>query len=331
MKILRFALVILHSSIVFLLLGTLLNAYIPPKIFPWFNLLSLSFPLLLITHFILIIFWIICWRKRAFVFLFMTLFLINPIKRWVNFSSDVKETPNLKIVSLNTKGGKLGIPELKNYINSENADIYFLQENPTEDNFLEKEGLHFYRVSPIISMYSKYKVIDKKQLISSDLDLNSYADYFDMEIHGKVYRFINIYLQPFQFKKAMVKLDGNSEENEVKVKNVIKRLIPTFKEHENQVKMIRKGIDESPYPVFVMGDFNAVPNSYEYYYLQKGLKDAFVEVGKGSGTSFHDYKFPLRIDYVFTSKEIIPVTYTIDRNVHISDHFPIITEFKLEK
>lgn len=128
----------------------------------------------------------------------------------------------------------------------------------------------------------------------------------------------------------MVKLNGNSEEDEQKVKNIVKRLIPIFKSHQEQVKIIRENIDHSPYPVIVAGDFNAVPNSYEYYKISEGLKDAFYEVGRGSGTSFHDYKYPLRIDYIFTSESIKPVSYKVDRSVNLSDHFPVVTTFKIE-
>ena len=98
---------------------------------------------------------------------------------------------------------------------------------------------------------------------------------------------------------------------------------------QDQIDSIKKEIENSPYPVFVVGDFNSVPNSYEYYKVSDNLKDAFVEVGRGSGTSFHDFKFPLRIDYIFTSESIQPVSYKVDRDVQISDHFPVIATFKL--
>jgi hypothetical protein len=34
----------------------------------------------------------------------------------------------------------------------------------------------------------------------------------DIEINGRIYRFIDVYLHPFQFEKDMVKLNGNTEE-----------------------------------------------------------------------------------------------------------------------
>ena len=34
--------------------------------------------------------------------------------------------------------------------------------------------------------------------------------------------------------------------------------------------------------------------------------------------------------YIFTSKEIKPISYKVDRNVKLSDHFPVIAEFKID-
>ena len=63
--------------------------------------------------------------------------------------------------------------------------------------------------------------------------------------------------------------------------------------------------------------------------IGKNLDDAFLKAGNGSSTSFHDFKFPLRIDYIFTSKNIIPKSYKVDYSVKLSDHYPVIAEFLL--
>ncbi len=141
---------------------------------------------------------------------------------------------------------------------------------------------------------------------------------------------MNVYLNPFSFEKEKIKPEENLDDNEQKLKYILKRLVPVFKIHQEEVLQIRKAIDNSPYPVILAGDFNAVPNSYEYYHLGKNLKDAFVEAGNGSATSFHDYKFPIRIDYIFCSEQIKPVSYKVDRSVKLSDHFPVIAEFKID-
>lgn len=329
MKIFRLILFILHLGLLFLLTGVLLNAYIPPKIFPWFNLLSLGFPILVIGYVILTFFWIFSWKKRAFVFMFLGLFFLNPVKRWVNYSSESKETANLKIISFNMKSGKEGIDKIKDYLEQKNADIIFIQE---ENGQLKLNNLEGEYSLPVIRLYSKYKAVSRKNLFEnlSDGDITSQCEQIDLEIKGKTYRILNVHLQSFGVVKSMVKLNGSSEEDEQKVKNIVKKLIPTFKSHQEQVKIIRESIDNSPYPVIVAGDFNAVPNSYEYYKTSEGLKDAFYEVGRGSGTSFHDYKYPLRIDYIFISESIKPISYKVDRSVNLSDHFPVVATFKID-
>jgi endonuclease/exonuclease/phosphatase (EEP) superfamily protein YafD len=330
-KIFRLILLIAHIGLFFLLAATLLNAYVPPKTFPWFNLLSLGFPVLMIAYILLTLFWIFSWKKRAFVFVLLGLLFFKPAIRWVNYSPQKNEVPDLKIVSLNANGGMHGIDNINSYIDSQNADIVMLQEYGGEMKY-HFQGLQAGPQSYVIQVFSKHRIIEQKQLIESDyIYNNAYASQTDIEIKGKIYRFINVYLQPFKFRKHMVKLNGNSEEDEQKVKNVIKRLIPTFKMHQDQIASIRESIDNSPYPVILAGDFNSVPNSYEYYHLLKDLQDAFVESGSGSGTSFHDYKYPIRIDYIFSSESIKPLSYHVDRSVKLSDHFPVIATFKLEK
>lgn len=332
MKVIRLVLLFMHLGVLFLLLCMLLNAYVPPKVFPWFNLLSLGFPVLIITHFLLIIFWIFSWKKRAFVFLFCSLAFINPIKRWINYAPENKQNANLKMVSLNVKGGEFGVQEIEDYINSQQADLVLLQEDGGKNFKLNSLKRSDENKVAVVALYTKHKIISQKPVIIGNYDdYNAYVDQNDIEIRGKIYRFVNVYLQPFKFDKKMVKLDGNSNEDKEKIKNVVKRLIPTFKLHQQQIAIVRKVIDESPYPVFVVGDLNSVPNSYEYYHLSEGLKDAFVETGRGSGTSFHDYKFPLRIDYVFISPSIQPVSYKVDHSVRLSDHFPVISTFSLQK
>ncbi|KFF22571.1 endonuclease/exonuclease/phosphatase family protein [Chryseobacterium sp. JM1] len=328
MKVFRLIILILHLGILFLLLGTLLNAYVPPKIFPWFNLLSLGFPVLIILYAIFTLFWLFSWKKRTFAFMLAGLIFMVPVQRWINFTSDKKETADLKVISFNVKAGLLGADAIKEYLNRADADVIMLQESGSK---ISVRGMEGSGENGVLKVFSKHKIVDSKELIKSDFESNNaYASQTDIEIKGKIYRFINVYLEPFKFEKGMIKMDGLKEEDERKMKNIVKRLIPVFKKHQDQVRIIKESIEQSPYPVILAGDFNSVPNSYEYYHLSDGLEDAFVKAGKGSATSFHDYKFPIRIDYIFTSKTILSVSYTVDRTVKLSDHYPVIGKFSLK-
>ena len=305
----------------------MLNAYISPKVFPYFNLLSLAFPILMGVYLLLTILWIILRKKRAFFFLFLLLFFYQPALRWINYHQPSQEIPTLKIISYNNKGKK----EVEDYLNSQKADIVFLQESGTEGVSRPKLNQKYTSdYNWLLSVHSRYKII-RQGMVIDDLEYTGKAQFVDVEIENRTVRLINVYLEPYSFEKNKIRPNSDMEYNEVKGKFIIKRLLKTYKTHAEQVNVIRNFIAQSPYPVIVAGDFNSVPNSYEYYQVSKNLQDAFVESGTGSATSFHDYKFPIRIDYIFSSKTIKPLSYSVDRSIHSSDHFPVIAEFKLLK
>lgn len=326
MKLFRLLFTIFHFSILVLLLGTILNAYIPPRVFPWLNLLSLSFPVLMILNVLFCLTWIILWKKRAVFFLAFSLFLIVPTSRWINYREKKSIKPNLKMLTFNIKGGRVGgTGKVFNYLKNSGADVILLQEYGSQYQVSGYDyGVGNYE---IVALNSKTKILEQGKIATSG---NGNSFYADIEINGKRIRFINLYLSPFSFEKQKVKPSEDLEQNENKLRYILGKLVPTFKNHQAEVQELQNAVSASPYPVILAGDFNAVPNSYEYYHLLKNLKDVFVEVGRGSATSFHDYKFPIRIDHVFCSQSIQTVAYRVDRSAKLSDHFPVITEFYID-
>lgn len=327
MKILRFGLLLIHLAIIVLLLCNFLNAIITPKAFPYLNFLSLAFPVLMILNLILILIWLLLWKKRAIFFILLSLFLIRPSSTILNYNQPKKETANLKIITLNAHAGTFGRKNIEDFINKEDPDILFLQEAGAALNPYVLKKLKYKEISGIVFFYSKYPILESKEWLPKD---NAHVKSYDTNINGKTYRFINIYLEPFYLNKSMVKPTEDQAVNEHKFKDLIKRMVPTFKAHQAQISAALKAIETSPYPIIMAGDFNSVPNSYEYYHLGKNLKDAFEIAGSGSATSFHDWKFPIRIDYIFASKEILPISYKVDRSSRLSDHFPVVATFKIK-
>ena len=303
-----------------------MNAYIPPSVFGMLNLLSLGFPILIIINILLLIFWIVSWKKRAAVFLVLSLFFIIPTRRWINYTPTKKETPNLKIISLNGKSGKFGDENIYNFLNDQKADVVLTQEYKSAENLKGFE--YFERNFPVVKIQSRFPIVESG-IVETDAK-NGRCIYADIKINGKIIRFVNVYMEPFYLDKSMVKPTKDMNVNEEKAKNIIHKLVPTFRKHQSQIAPIKGFLDNSPYPIILAGDFNAVPNSYEYYTLSENLEDTFLKVGKGSGTSFHDFKFPIKIDHIFASKSITPISYKVDRSVKISDHFPVIAEFLID-
>lgn len=316
---------VFHSILFVLLLSTFANAWISPQYFSKLNLLSLGFPYLIILHLIFTLIWI--FKRKKIAIAFLTFVFYNPIRRWVNFTpqqiSQSKKN-EIKVLTYNVKYGSAGWPTVKKYITDQNADIILVQEKDTS-TALRKDLVKY----PSVILKTRHKILRQRDLLNDQSKGNSF--YADVEINGKIIRVVNIYIEPFRLNKNMLgmKDENGKKVEENKISILFSRLINTFKTHEDQVIKIRTAVDRSPYPVILAGDFNSVPNSWEYYNLGKNLDDAFVETGNGSATSFHDYKFPLRIDYIFCSKNIKPLSYKVDYSVKLSDHYPVIAEFLL--
>ena len=313
-----------HIAVAVLLLCTLGNAWVPPNLLGNLNLLSLGFPYLISLYIIFTFFWIFKGKKIAIAFVLGIFLFYNPIRRWINFTpktENLKSIRDIKVITFNVKYGDFGWAKVKKYITDQNADIILVQERDT--NRALRQDLVKY---PSVILKTKHKIVRQEELITDKSRGNSF--YADVDINGKIIRIVNVYLEPFRLHKSMLQFDGFGKEGG-KISTLLSHMIPTFKAHEDQIRKIRKVVDLSPYPVILAGDFNSVPNSYEYYNLGKDLQDAFLVAGNGSSSSFHDYKVPLRIDYIFSSKSIIPLSYKVDNSVQLSDHYPVIAEFLL--
>jgi len=328
-RIIRFIFTSLHIAIFIAMAAIFLNYIIPPEFFVWLNFTPIAFPILIILYSALTIVWILNLRKRAILFMAGFFLFINPIKRWVNYASNTYEG-NLKILTYNINTGK-EISKLKSFIEIENPDVIFFQEKPeTLKKELNSLGFKYSIERNVVGIYSKYPIETFSEIIQKKQKNNGHALYADIKIKEKTIRFINVYLEPFYLEKNMLIPEYNSKINKEKVEKLGMKLSDNFVIHQKQVNEIQNIIENSPYPIILGGDLNAVPNSYEYYTFSRILSDAFVESGRGFSTSFHDYKFPIRIDYIFSSSDLKATKYTIKRDMKISDHFPIISHFDIK-
>ena len=94
-------------------------------------------------------------------------------------------------------------------------------------------------------------------------------------------------------------------------------------------------------PSFFVGDMNASASGDVYKIYTAHWKDSYLEAAKRTGASgtYNSYSYQngkSRIDYVFYHGEgVIPQEYHCDNTLYngfyASDHFPVWTEFKIEK
>jgi vancomycin resistance protein VanJ len=79
-------------------------------------------------------------------------------------------------------------------------------------------------------------------------------------------------------------------------------------------------------PVLVLGDYNVTDREPAYQTLARGMHDAHLEVGWGSGASWRPERFKgmpfglLRIDYQFSAGGLSPVSITTDCTPRGGDH-----------
>lgn len=155
--------------------------------------------------------------------------------------------------------------------------------------------------------------------------------FFDVEVGEEVIRIIATHLQSNSLGASdyhrFLDLDFDEEYNEF-TRNTAIRLKWSMARRAKQTEKILQVIDESPYPVMILGDLNDTPQSYAYQQLRDGRKDAFVERGSGIGATFRE-PFPiLRIDYILYDPVFDCTSYHESQAVE-SDHRLIEASFKL--
>jgi endonuclease/exonuclease/phosphatase family metal-dependent hydrolase len=310
-----------------------LAPHIAPSTFPYFGFIPIIYPVLVLINLILIV--ILFWRRIPFAFLFLVLSigLYKPLSRtYQYFGKEITAKPDLKIITLNGHGFREnGYLE---FFAKEKPDVLLLQEVYWKKKQFKtlKDSIftgYYHEKNSIIQVLSKYPIVEFQRIFSGENGTSGCAAYADIDTGKDTIRILNVYLEPMFLDKKLITESTDTEKAEENSKIIKNKLVKGFLRHENQIKQILPYIYNSKHPVILGGDLNSVPNSYEYQQLMYYLNDAYFSVGKSSGTSFHEFKYPIRIDYLLNSKEILPVKTEVLRKTKISDHYPVAGYFKL--
>lgn len=186
-----------------------------------------------------------------------------------------------------------------------------------------------------VAIFSKYPIVDSihvrypgpKNLRAAESLIGA-----DIDINGQKIRVFTTHLQSVLFQKGdyhNLEIIKNAQDSMLEAsKSVIKKLVQGYKFRGDQVDIVRKRLDESPYPVIICGDFNDVPNSYTYFQVKGKRKDAFVEAGYGIGRTFSNISPTLRIDYIMTDDQWETLQYDC-HPLPYSEHYPVIADIRL--
>lgn len=324
----RRLLLFIHIFLLALCYACLLNKFVGPNATTVFQFLALGFPILIFIHFSFIFLWLFIKPKKALLFLFASVLLIIPLNKTYHFyGNDKTVSPNFKILSYNVHYFYDDHAGIKKIMQEESPDLIFLQEiGANAESILPPTEKYYTSNFTWWGIASKYPIIEINRAFDKNEKIACF--YADIKVNQDTIRAVNVYLNSFHIEKKLVK--GVIEKKSFKNNSttIYQNLTKAFKIHQREVNLIQKFIEKSPHPVIIGGDFNSVPNSYEYFKLKKGLKDTFVTGGSGLGTTFHNYKFPIKIDYIFVAPQFQTASFRVKR-VNYSDHFPIIAEIKL--
>lgn len=175
-------------------------------------------------------------------------------------------------------------------------------------------------------VWSKYPLINK-QSIHYEAHGNL-SNRCDMVVGTDTFRLINNHLESYRFTHDDV-ANADSLRTYEGLLSTFKRLKHKWQKalpvRNAQARVVRKEIDESPYPVMVVGDFNSVALSYTYWHISSGLYDAWRHVHPWSwGATCEKRGFGVRIDYILCSEPLVPIRCKVQKTTG-SDHWPVVS------
>ncbi len=338
-------------------------AFFAPWIDPnkaWvFAFLGLSWPILYIVNIALALYWVVRWRKYAFIpilplvlgFGAVSLFFRPSLTK--HYDGQREGKPAFTVMSYNVEGfldsyGRK-LPMMDStaaFIAGTGSEIVCMQEFQTTDvmpldkidgilSELPYKALHYSLTSRGngwgVAIYSKYRIV-----ASSPIDLKAAGNtamMADVAVGEDTLRIFNCHLQSTRLSSAERQfmtpeefLQNDNAQKKEKAKSIIRKLRENYCLRAAQADTIALLASQSPHPVIICGDFNDTPMSYVYRTIRGGRADAFEEKGRGSSNTYRGFYNLFRIDYIVYDKALRAATYQ-SPSTAISDHYPVIAGF----
>lgn len=339
--------------------------FIQPVSFIWVNgFLGLLSPYIVVAQLILFLFWLLAkpWLSlipiATLVIGWETLFCLVALHPGMNLTQKKKENI-CRVISWNVKGFngnqasstlKLRTQDIAYSIQKWNPDIICMQEYNTNDrpNDIANHATYFNKNYPYnyfskdlqitdksyflgCIIFSKYPILHAKRIAYTNQESLIYVDVLKGDDTIRVF---TTHLASYRFKENdFMTLEATANANSLDLsgkKGVIRKMRNAFVERAVQAQIVRKYLDESPYPTIITGDFNDVPSSYTYKTIKGNWTDSFLEKGFGIGATYMGISPTLRIDYILTNASWKTKGWeSLDEN--LSDHHMIMADLQLIK
>ncbi len=344
-----------NIGVVLLLLLTGYGHVFDPSKTPLLPLLSYGFPLVALANLVFVLYWLIRFKGWILLSLVGILLTWGAHRAWfpLNTGKETSVEKNVKVLTFNVMNLDFvkdsdgsGLHPVVTYIAESGADIVCMQEvgegfvRHRLKNKQTKKALKAYpyvvsgasegRYSVVC--LSKYPILSKHRIDYESQSNSSFR--YDILVDADTLTVINNHLESNKLnpmeKDRYSKLITNTETEEI---THVARMLGSKVGNATsiraaQARAVADEIKQCTHPVIVCGDFNDVPGSYVYRTISKGLRDVWVEQGRGWGHTFHESFFLFRIDYILHSPDITIVDVGLDK-VKISDHYPLTATLTL--
>ena len=328
------------------------SAYLPSQDYPHISYLGLVFPVFLIANICTIPFWIIFRWKFCAIPLAGMLLCAGSIRSYIpiNLPSAPPEG-SYKILSYNVMSfGKISnISWEENpillYLLESDADIICLQE--AQKSFLDRalptiQTVYPYyvvelTVNSYIACFSKHPIVSTTKIDYTSATNSSFA--YEVLMGKDTLILINNHLESYKLVakdkenyKSIIKNYKDPARNHSKSKyiHLTEKLAHGDSIRGIQADSVAAYIDRhKDRHILMCGDFNSSPISYVHHKMTENLYDAFVSNGCGLGISYNRSGMYFRIDHILASPNVKTYGTKIDNSIVASDHYPIVSYFKL--
>lgn len=169
------------------------------------------------------------------------------------------------------------------------------------------------------AIFSKYPLINKRKVEYDSRSNGSLVA--DVVVRGDTIRLINNHLESMRIESRDI--DSVVQSRSIHSGRLEEKIRYASSVRHKQAVAVHEEIEQSPYPIIVLGDLNSLPLSWTYLTVRNGLKDCFLRCSNlRIGATMNYLNLPFRIDYVFCSEELEPWGFEVDR-IDASDHYPI--------
>ena len=187
-----------------------------------------------------------------------------------------------------------------------------------------------------VIIFSRWPFIQQCNVPFLNIDSPENLAYVDIQTPYKVLRVFNTHLSSMNMHVPINNIPNSAPIKSIYYdkaillqKSKLSRLAYFDKQHAKQALLIKKSLDSTQLPFIFTADLNAVPSSFVYHTISSELTDAFLLKGFGLGRTYDSLSPTLRIDVLLANQLINIKQFKVAR-VHLSDHFPIISDIQIK-